>query len=418
MQSRFSRTDAVRADLPTPGRQGILGVALASLRERDLQVAHLGDGLGVRDGFRDLREQPLHLGAGLEVELLPVEAHPLLILDLRPRLDAEHRVVGPRVGGVDVVDVVRAHDLEPELLRELEEPRDDLPLLSDPVVLDLDEVVLAAEDLHEPRGGLPGVLPAVVQEVLRHQRRKAPGEADQAPRELGERLQVGPRLVVEPLEMGVAHQLQQVLVALDVAGDEAQVEDAAALVAAALLFQTRALGEVEFAPDEGLDPLALGHRVKINRAEQIAVVGQGQGAHAELARPLGQLVDPAGPVQQAVVRMDMEMDEILVSLRHACLTKLSVRDAQAGTAERSPAGPVAAGRPVRGVPRGRPPRGRNFPTSPRYEPFPGNPLLLGGGGRGAGSFLQPGPQLVGVDVVVVVVEGGVVVSCVVVVVAG
>ena len=36
---------------------------------------------------------------------------------------------------MDVVDVVRAHHLQPELARELEESRDDLALLGDAVVL-------------------------------------------------------------------------------------------------------------------------------------------------------------------------------------------------------------------------------------------------------------------------------------------
>jgi hypothetical protein len=43
---------------------------------------------------------------------------------------------------MDVVHVVGAHDLEPELLGQAQQPRDDLPLFGDPMVLDLDEVVL------------------------------------------------------------------------------------------------------------------------------------------------------------------------------------------------------------------------------------------------------------------------------------
>jgi hypothetical protein len=215
------------------------------------------------------------------------------------------------------MDVVRADDLEPELPGELEEPGDDLALLGDAVVLDLDEVVLAPEDVDEPRGRLAGVLPAVVEQVLGHERRQAAREADQAPRMAGERLQVRPRLVVEALQVGVAHELQEVLVALDVPGQEAEVEDAPALVAAALLLEARALGKVELAADQRLDPLALRRRVEVYGAKQVAVVGEREGAHPELARPVRQPVDPAGPVQQAVVRVDVEMDEILVGGGHA-----------------------------------------------------------------------------------------------------
>ena len=127
-----------------------------------------------------------------------------------------------------------------------------------------------------------------------------------------QRVEVRPGLVVKALQVGVAHQLEEVLVTLDVAGQEPQVEDAPALVAAALLLEAGALGKVELAPDEGLDAPALGRRVEVDGAKQVAMVRERKGAHPELARPFGQLVDPAGPVQQAVVRVDMEMDEVLV----------------------------------------------------------------------------------------------------------
>jgi hypothetical protein len=220
--------------------------------------------------------------------------------------------LGARVGGIDVMDVVRADDLEPELLGQPEEPRDDFPLLGDPMVLDLDEVVLAPEDVYEAGRGLARILPAVVEEVLRHQRGEASGEPDQALGVPGKGLQVRPRLVIEPLQVGVAHELQEVLVAGDVARQEAQVEDAPALVASALFFEAGALREVELAADQGLDPLALGDRIELYGAKQVAVIGEGQGRHPELPRPVHQPVDPAAAVQKAVVRVDMEVDEVLV----------------------------------------------------------------------------------------------------------
>jgi hypothetical protein len=126
------------------------------------------------------------------------------------------------------------------------------------VVLDLDEVVLAPEDVHEPGGRPPGLLPPVVQQVLGHERGQAAGEADQAAGVPGQRVQVGAGLVIEALQVGVADELQEVLVALDVAGEQPEVEDAPALVAPALLLEPRALGKVELAADEGLDALGLG----------------------------------------------------------------------------------------------------------------------------------------------------------------
>jgi small subunit ribosomal protein S21 len=70
------------------------------------------------------------------------------------------------------------------------------------------------------------------------------------------------------------------------------------------------------------------------------MVREGKGGHPELARALGQPVDPAGPVEQAVVRVDMKVDEILVGGSTRGLTKISFRDAQAGTGGKPPCLPL------------------------------------------------------------------------------
>ena len=139
--------------------------------------------------------------------------HAFLVFDFGPRLDAEHRVVGPGIGGVDVVNVVRGDDLQVELFGKFEEAGDNLPLLGDTVVLDLDEVVFAAEDIDETRAGFPGFVLAVVEEVLGNERGKTAGEADESGGVFGEGIEIGARLVVEALEVGVGDKFEQVLVA-------------------------------------------------------------------------------------------------------------------------------------------------------------------------------------------------------------
>ena len=143
--------------------KGVFGITLAALRKRDGEVAHLGDELGVGDGFGDLDEEFFHLGAGLQVKFLAGELHALLLLDLGAGLDAEHRVVRAGIAGVDVVNVVGGDDLEVELFCELEEPRDDFELLGDAVILDFDEVVFAPENIDEARASFAGFLLTVVQ---------------------------------------------------------------------------------------------------------------------------------------------------------------------------------------------------------------------------------------------------------------
>src|ERR1035441_3666597 len=193
---------------------------------------------------------------------------------------------------MDVMDVVRAHDLQPEFAGEPEESRNDLALFGDPVVLDLHEIILAAEYVDEPRSRRAGLLPSVVDQVLRDKRRETSGEADQALSVAGWGSVFCSGPVIKTLQVGVAHELQEVLIAPDVTGQEAEVKDAPSLVAAALLVQPGALGEIELAANQRLDPLALRGRVEINGAKEVAMVGEGERRHPELARPVGQPVDP------------------------------------------------------------------------------------------------------------------------------
>ena len=78
------------------------------------------------------------------------------------------------------------------------------------------------------------------------------------------------------------------------------------------LFLPGAGGDVELAPQEGLDPRGLGLLVEIQDAKEGAVIGHGHRGHAE-GLGLGQeILDPDGPVQQAVGCVDMEVDEFRI----------------------------------------------------------------------------------------------------------
>ena len=245
------------------------------------------------------------------------ETHALLVGDFRAGLDAEHRIVRAVVLVAHVVNVVRRDDLEVEFLGELEEAGDDLALLRDAVVLDFDEVVFAAEDFHEATAGPSRLLVAVVQEVLRDERGEAAGEADQAVGVFREGFKIGARFVVKTLQMRVGNELQEILVAGEILRDEAEMKHAlAVLVGAAVFLEAGGFNEVEFAADDRLDALGLGGVVELDRTVKIAVVGEREGLHPQLRRAIHQPVDPARAVEEAVVGMDVEVDEILIGGRH------------------------------------------------------------------------------------------------------
>src|SRR5215212_377161 len=130
--------------------------------------------------------------------------------------------------GVDVADVmniVRRDDLEIKLLGQLEQARNDLLLLRYSVILDFDEIIFPAENLHEPAAGLPRFFVAIVEQMLRHERREAARETNQAVGVLRKRFDIRARLVVETAEVRVGDELQQVLVTREIFREQPEMED-------------------------------------------------------------------------------------------------------------------------------------------------------------------------------------------------
>lgn len=68
--------------------------------------------------------------------------------------------------------------------------------------------------------------------------------------------------------------------------------------------------DVGFHADDGLDARFEGGVVELDRAEHVAVVGEGAGLHAQAADALHQVVDLASAVKEGVVAVDVEMHEV------------------------------------------------------------------------------------------------------------
>ena len=218
------------------------------------------------------------------------------------------------ITGVDVVDVVGGDDAELELASELEEVGDDALLLLEAVVHELDDEVLAAEDLDELTAGLAGGFVVAAEERLRDDALEAAGETDQSVGVLGELLEVGAWLVVQAADVRVGDELGEVLVAFEIPGEHAHVE--VLVLATIWLVGERVVpDEVELAAEERLElHVALGALLglvpEIEEAEEVAVVGDRHRAHVHIARALHQAVDAATAVEHAVVRMHVEVHEV------------------------------------------------------------------------------------------------------------
>ena len=218
------------------------------------------------------------------------------------------------IAGVDIVHVVGGDDAELEFAGELEQVGDDALLLLEAVVHELDDEVLAAEDLDELTAGLAGGLVIAAEEGLGDDALEAAGEADQAVGVLGELLEVGARLIVQAADVRVGDELGEVLVAFEIPGEHAHVE-ILVLATIGLVGEGVVPDEVELAAEERLElhvalGALLGFVPEIEEAEEVAVVGDRHRAHVHVARALHQAVDAAAAVEHAVVRMHVEVHEV------------------------------------------------------------------------------------------------------------
>ncbi len=69
------------------------------------------------------------------------------------------------------------------------------------------------------------------------------------------------------------------------------------------------LRDVDFAADDGMDAFGFGVVVELDRAEEVAVIGHGDGGHFLLGDDLHELGDFAGAVEQRVVGVAVKMNE-------------------------------------------------------------------------------------------------------------
>ncbi len=270
--------------------------------ELELDVAALRDLEAPAHRVLVPREVERHLRRGLEVELVGAEAPAVRVLERVAGLDAEERVVTRRVGRVEVVDVTRRDERQPPALGEPGQAEERRLLDVEPDVLELHVRVVGPEDLREPveLGLRVGV--AALAERARDTSGEAARQGDHPRRVALEQLPVDPRLVVVALEVAERAELDQVGVARVVGREERQVR-------VALLEGPAVVDDVHLAPEDRLDPLLGGGLVEVDRARHRAVVGERHRRHLELGRLPRQRRDPARPVEDRVLRVDVEVDE-------------------------------------------------------------------------------------------------------------
>jgi hypothetical protein len=263
--------------------------------------------------------QRAHLGRRLEVVTAGVELEALGVGHRRTGLHAQQHLVCVGVLFVRVVQVVGRDGLEAQLLAEAQQVLPDPALDREPVLHQLEVVVVGAEDVAELGGRLARLVEVADAQPRLHLARRAPGGRDETLGVFVEQLAVGPGLVEVALQAGAAGQPEKVLQAPLVAGQHRRVGVGAAagdVVFAAVgpphAHPVAPVGvgrDVGLEPDDRLDPGGRGLLVEVVGAEQVAVVGHRQGGHLEPAGLLEQLLEPGGAVEHRVLGVHMQMHE-------------------------------------------------------------------------------------------------------------
>ncbi len=187
------------------------------------------------------------------------------------------------------------------------------------VVHQLDDEVFLAEDIDEFGGGGAGLVEFVLHEELWDDGGEAAGEGDEALAVFGEGFEVGAGVAVEALGVGLGDQFAEVLVALEILGEQAHVPGFLLGAAFVAVGQLVLVDEVDLAAEEGLDAVFVGLFEEGGEAVEDAVVGDGEGLHAQFGGPLAEPVRACAPVQQAVVGVDVKVDEFGVFGGHGAL---------------------------------------------------------------------------------------------------
>jgi hypothetical protein len=96
----------------------------------------------------------------------------------------------------------------------------------------------------------------------------------------------------------------------------------AAVLRAPLLAAARR--HVQLGAEDGLDAGLLRSQVEIDATEEVAVVGEGDGRKLEVLRLLHQLLELGGAVEEAVLGVDVQMDEFGVLHPISCYSSSMV----------------------------------------------------------------------------------------------
>ena len=123
----------------------------------------------------------------------------------------------------------------------------------------------------------------------------------------GQNLFVDAGAEIKTFQKCLRREFQEVLKTGAVLGQDGDVIAGVLRAAGVFLVEAAGRGDIGLDAHDRVDAHILGRFVELQGPVQIAVVGQGQGVHAQLFGPLQQAGDFSGAVEKAVVAMAVQM---------------------------------------------------------------------------------------------------------------
>jgi len=212
-----------------------------------------------------------------------------------------------RVFTAEVVGVVGCDQGDVEFALKAEEGFVNLLLVFKALVLNLKIEIAFAEDVFVLLGDAFSFLVAAGDQFFAKLSAEAAGEADEAGGVLGEITLADAGLAIEAVERGLGRDANEVAIAFFVLGENEEVVVLVAFSRGAVVFL---LGDVEFAPEDGLDALVLGGVEEMDSSVDVAVVGHGNGFLSERGYAVDELGNVTGAVEEGVFGVEMEVGEL------------------------------------------------------------------------------------------------------------
>ena len=205
----------------------------------------------------------------------------------------------------EIVGVVGADQGNARLLVQAQQAPVHRGLLGNAVVLKLQIEIATSQNVLHGQGIFLGPLIVAADQAAGNFTGQARRQADEALGVPAQQVQVDAGLDIEPVHKGLAHQVRQVPVTGLVLTQQHQVPGLRVQLIG--FVQPGAPGHIHLAPDDRVDALGLAGPVKVDGAVHNAVVRDGHRRLAQLLHQLRQVPDAACAVQQAVLRVDVQM---------------------------------------------------------------------------------------------------------------